>query len=150
MPPQSEQLSVHLWLVMMKAYQAVRQHDERSIATSGLCPSDFGTLEVLLHKGPQPVNVIGEKILLTSGSITAAVDRLERKGLVERQASATDRRVRLVNLTVTGRTLIEGIFQQHQLALDRALSGLNTAEKQTLIDLLKKMGQEASRLLKTN
>jgi len=57
-----------------------------------LCGSDFAVLEALLHKGPLPVNEIGKKILLTSGSITVAIDRLEKRGLVERRAHGTDRR----------------------------------------------------------
>src|SRR5690242_16128570 len=100
--PTDAQLSTHLWLVLMKAHQALREHDLRSIEATGLCMSDFLTLEVLLHKGPQPVNVIGEKVQLTSGSITTAVDRLEQKGLVERQLSESDRRIRVVHLTSEG------------------------------------------------
>jgi len=144
----NKQLSTHLWLVMMKAFQAMREHAEGSIEATGLCMTDFTTLEVLLHKGPLPVNVIGEKVQLTSGSITTAVDRLEKKGLVERQFSQTDRRIRLVNLTPAGRQLIEGVFETHQQALEVATSGLSEEEKQTLVKLLKKLGKEASQLLK--
>lgn len=148
MSNENTQLSTHLWLVMMKAFQAMRAHAEGSIEATGLCMTDFTTLEVLLHKGPLPVNIIGEKVQLTSGSITTAVDRLEKKDLVERQASSTDRRVRLVNLTPAGRQLIEGVFEFHEQALHTAASGLSEAEKQTLIELLKKLGKEANRLLK--
>lgn len=144
------QLSTHLWLVMMKAYQPLKDHALRNIEASGLCMSDFATLEVLLHKGPQPVNVIGEKVQLTSGSITTAVDRLEKKGLVERQPSPTDRRIRLVQLTPKGRTLIDAVFIAHEQALQTATSGLTPDEKSQLIVLLKKLGKEAHRLLSAN
>jgi MarR family transcriptional regulator, 2-MHQ and catechol-resistance regulon repressor len=144
------QLSTHLWLVFMKAYQALREHDLRSIEATGLCMSDFLTLEILLHKGPQPINVIGEKVQLTSGAITTAVDRLEQRGLVERQSSNTDRRVRQVHLTPEGQALIAGIFESHQDALHRATSGLSDTEKLQLTDLLKKLGKEAKRLLEYN
>src|SRR6478609_5049977 len=120
----SKELSTHLWLVLFKAHQAIRTLDEQSIATSGLCFSDFAVLEVLLHKGALPVNTIGEKILLTSGSITTAIDRLEKKKLVERQASSSDKRVRLVHLTQSGRELIESFFEKHQESLERATGGL--------------------------
>ena len=145
--PQEPNISTHLWLVMMQAHQAVREHDARSIEASGLGFSDFAVLEVLLHKGPLPVNVIGERVLLTSGSITTAVDRLEQKELVQRHASKTDRRVRLVELTAKGKQLIEAIFEAHQAALCRATSGLTMSEKRQLTDLLKKLGKEAKRLL---
>src|SRR5919204_4654074 len=86
---------VHVWLVLWKAAQAVEAYAKKSIEHLELCGSDFAVLEALLHKGALPVNEIGRKVLLTSGSITVAVDRLETKGLVERRASSTDRRARV-------------------------------------------------------
>src|SRR5262249_62103145 len=83
---------VHVFLVLWKAARAVEAYAEKSISELEICGSDFAVLEALLHKGPLPVNEIGRKVLLTSGSITVAVDRLETKGLVERRASSTDRR----------------------------------------------------------
>ena len=100
-----EATGIHLWLVLWKAYEAVRRHAVRHIRSLGLGFSDFAVLEVLLNKGPTPVNAIGERVHLTSGSITAAIDRLEQKSLVERCADASDRRSRVVHLTDAGRGL---------------------------------------------
>ena len=90
---------VHVFLVLWKATRAVEAYAEKSISQLEMCGSDFAVLEALLHKGPLPVNEIGRKVLLTSGSITVAIDRLETKGLVERRAHGTDRRARIVHLT---------------------------------------------------
>ena len=77
----------HLFLLFWKASHAVMAYDQESIQRSGFSSlSDFAVLEVLLHKGAQPVNAIGEKVMLTSGSITTAVQRLEKRGLVRRGA----------------------------------------------------------------
>src|SRR3979411_691367 len=92
----------HLWLVVLKAHRALQRLATRSIEASGVGLSDFAVLEMLLHKGPQPVNEIGRRIELTSGAITTAVDRLEARGLVKREAHATDRRARIVRLTAAG------------------------------------------------
>lgn len=146
-PETEPYLSAHLWLVMFKAAQAIREHDHRSIESSGLCFSDFATLEILLHKGPLPVNLIGEKVQLTSGSITTAIDRLEKRGLVERRASDSDRRVRVVHLTEAGQDLIGRFFEKHLAALEKATSGLNSEEKTLLVGLLKKLGKQAKALL---
>src|SRR3954447_6954281 len=108
----------HTWLVLWKAARAVESRAFQSIAATDLCASDFAVLEALLHKGPLPVNALGRKVLLTTGSITTAVDRLARRGLVERQAHAQDKRVRLVALTAQGRQLIEPAFAQHAADLD--------------------------------
>jgi MarR family 2-MHQ and catechol resistance regulon transcriptional repressor len=110
-----------------------------------MCGSDFAVLEALLHKGPLPINEIGKKVLLTSGSITVAVDRLESKGLVERRASGTDRRAKIVHLTKAGKELIARVYADHAADMERlASASLTKAERDTLIRLLKKIGYEAA------
>ena len=136
---------VHVWLVLWKAAQAVEAYAGKSIEHLEICGSDFAGLEALLHKGPLPVNEIGRKVLLTSGSITAAVDRLETKGLVERRASGADRRARIVHLTREGRRLITRAYAEHAADMERlAADSLTRAERATLIRLLKKIGYEAA------
>ena len=138
---------VHLWLILWKAYDAVREHAERHIQSLGLCLSDFGVLEALLHKGPLPVNTIGGLIRLTSGSITAAVDRLESKGLVARRNDPGDRRARVVHLTAAGRKLISSAFEDHEAAMERATSGLTASERGEAAALLKKLGLAAQAMM---
>jgi MarR family transcriptional regulator, 2-MHQ and catechol-resistance regulon repressor len=140
--------STHLWLILWRAYDALREHAERHIDSLSLGFSDFAILEYLLHKGPSPVNTIGTKIRLTSGSITAAVDRLERKGMVERHNDAVDRRVRIVHLTSAGRKVIECAFADHEAAMERATSGLTPQERKQAADLLRKLGLTAQSLLR--
>ena len=136
---------VHIFLVLWKAARAVQTYAEKSITELALCGSDFGVLEALLHKGPLPVNEIGKKILLTSGSITVAVDRLEKRELVERRAHGTDRRARIVHLTKEGRKLITRAYAQHAADLEQLMSAsLTTTERATLIRLLKKIGYKAA------
>ena len=136
---------VHVFLVLWKAARAVETYAEHSITELEMCGSDFAVLEALLHKGPLPINEIGKKVLLTSGSITVAVDRLESKGLVERRASGTDRRARIVHLTKDGRTLITRVYADHASDMERlAAASLNRTERETLIRLLKKIGYEAA------
>ena len=139
---------VHVWLVLWKAAQAVEAYAKRSVGGLELCGSDFAVLEALLHMGELPVNEIGRKVLLTSGSITVAVDRLEAKGLVERRASANDRRARIVHLTKEGRKLITRAYSEHAADMERLASELSTADRATLIRLLKKLGYKAAEALK--
>ena len=136
---------VHIFLVMWKALHAVETYGQRSIAELEMCGSDFAVLEALLHKGPLPINEIGKKVLLTSGSITVAVDRLESKDLVERRASGTDRRAKIVHLTKPGRELIARVYADHAVDMERlASASLTRSERETLIRLLKKIGFEAA------
>ena len=131
-------------LVLWKASRAVEARALESIAHTGLGATDFGVLEALLHKGPLPVNTLGRKLLLTSGSITTAVDRLQRRGLVARRDDADDRRVRLVELTAAGRRLIAPAFERHAADLDRVVSVLSATERATLVSLLRKLGLGAA------
>jgi len=133
----------HLWLVLWKAYAACQSHARRSIETLGMCYSDFAVLECLLHKGSLPVNVIGDKVSLTSGSITTAVDRLQERGLVERQNSEEDRRAKIVALTSKGKKLIKEAFQQHEVDMERLADSLSKKERAELVKLMKKIGKAA-------
>jgi MarR family 2-MHQ and catechol resistance regulon transcriptional repressor len=136
---------VHVFLVLWKASRALQAYAEKSISKLELGASDFAVLEAVLHKGPLPVNEIGKKVMLTSGSITVAVDRLEAKGLVERRAHSTDRRAKIVHLTKEGRKLITRAYADHAADLERlASTSLTKAERETLISLLKKIGYEAA------
>jgi len=139
--------SVHLWLILMKTHEAMRQHADRHIRSLGIGFSDFLALEVLMHKGPTPVNEIGRKVQLTSGSITTAIDRLERKGMVERRNHPNDRRARVVHLTPAGRKLITCAFADHERAIEQAAAGLTAAERAQAAALLKKLGLRAAKLL---
>ena len=136
---------VHVFLVLWKAARAVQAYAEKSVSELEMCGSDFAVLEALLHKGPLPVNEIGRKVLLTSGSITVAVDRLETKKLVERRSSGNDRRARIVHLRKEGRKLITRAYAEHAADMERlASASLNRTERDTLIRLLKKIGYEAA------
>ena len=140
-PEQESRVSAtRVWLILWKASRALEQSAIESVAGLGLGLSDFAVLEVLVHKGPLPVNVIGRKVLLTSGSITAAIDRLESRKLVRRTTDPHDRRSRVVQLTDSGKQLIEEAFERHQIDMEQAMIVLKRDERIELIRLLKKVG----------
>src|ERR1700757_4184771 len=135
---------VHVWLVLMKAFQALMPHAAESIERTELGDSDFRVLEALLHKGPLPVNTLGPMVWLPPGSISWAVDRLVKKGLVSRKNHPRDRRVRQVELTAKGRALITRGFAEHAAAMETVVSVLSENERLTLLRLLKKLGKHAT------
>jgi MarR family 2-MHQ and catechol resistance regulon transcriptional repressor len=144
----SVQTTDHVWLVMMRAMRGLTRYAASGIEETGLGLSDFGVLEVLLHKGPLPVNTIGPKVDLTPGSISTAVDRLAANGLVSRVESAEDRRVRIVALTPRGKNLIVSAFRMHSEQMKRVFSELSPEELHGLEVMLKKVGKRAAVLLK--
>jgi MarR family transcriptional regulator, 2-MHQ and catechol-resistance regulon repressor len=129
-----------LWIVLSRCYRAVSQASERSISDAGLCLSDFGALEALLHKGPLTITEIQAKVLLASGSMTAAVDRLESKGFLVRKSAPNDRRAKVLELTGEGKRVVETVFRTHAAELEAIMAPLQQKEKRQLYRLLKKLG----------
>lgn len=142
----AEETALKLWVVLNRAQAAVRAHSEADIASRGITTMEFGILEALYHRGPLLLGDVQKKILVSSGGVTYLVDRLEEKGLVERQDCPNDRRARYAALTPAGRTLIGRIFPRHAQAIARALSGLTKTEQQTATDLLRRLGLAAAAL----
>ncbi|WP_421617938.1 MarR family winged helix-turn-helix transcriptional regulator [Brevibacillus sp. TJ4] len=130
-------------VVLSRAYNWVTAHSSRDIRRHGLNPTEFGVLELLYHKGPQPLQQIGEKILISSGNITYVVDKLEKKQLLIRRPCSHDRRMIFAELTEKGMSFLAEIFPSHREAIARAVSGLTAEEKRQAIQLLKKLGLTA-------
>ncbi|MBW7459511.1 MarR family winged helix-turn-helix transcriptional regulator [Paenibacillus sepulcri] len=135
--------SLQLFVTLSRANQWVSAHIQQDIRKYGLNPTEFGVLELLYHKGEQPLQQIGEKILMTSGNITYVIDKLTAKGLARRKACPTDRRVIFAELTEQGTELLERIFPEHTVAIQKAVAGLTAEEQTQAIQLLKKLGLAA-------
>lgn len=140
------ELSLKLWVVLARAYHALARQSRRDIQRHGLLASEFAALEVLYHKGDLPVGNVSERVLLTSGSMTHVVDKLERRGLLARRRCAEDQRVTYLAITPTGRALMASIFPAHAEAIRRATAALGADEKRTLVSLLKRLGLAAAEL----
>jgi MarR family transcriptional regulator, 2-MHQ and catechol-resistance regulon repressor len=136
--------SLKLWVVLSRAFDAVQAHAAADIARHGLTITEFGVMEALYHKGPMLLGEVQRKILVTSGGVTYLVDRLAAKGLVERRRCDKDRRAYYAALTPEGEAVIREIFPQHAAAIDRALAGLDEAQKGQAIDLLRALGRYAA------
>lgn len=138
--------ALHAWLIMLKAFQAMSRYLWPPILKAGLGDSDFRVLELLLHKGPTPVNAIGPKVNLNPGSVSVAVDRLHKKGLVNRVECPSDRRVRTVSITPKGREVFAPLFRQHVSLIQRAFRDVSAEDRRKLEELLKKIGKRAEAL----
>ncbi|HEX4154415.1 MAG TPA: MarR family transcriptional regulator [Acidobacteriaceae bacterium] len=143
--PDRKVSGTHLWLVLIKAYHSLLGFTEHTLRSSGLGESEFRILEALLHKGALPVNTIGARVFLTPGSISVAIDRLLKRGLVTRTLGPTDRRIRLVDLTPKGRALIERVFAAHAAQVDELSQILSPKERRQAARILKALGKAAAR-----
>ena len=138
--------SIHTWSTMLKALRAIHHLALPPILKGDLGDSDFRILDVLLHKGPMSVNAIGPKVNLNPGSVSVAVDRLHKKGLVSRVESESDRRIRTVSLTAKGRRVFVPIFRQHAALIQRAFQDVLPKEQRRLEEVLKRIGRRAEAL----
>jgi len=139
-----EELALKLFLVLIRATSAITKPLEEDIKNYGLNSTEFSVLEFLYHKGDQPIQKIGEKILLASSSITYVVDKLEKKNLLLRQSCPNDRRVTFATLTDEGKAFVSTIFPQHKKVMEKVMAGLGTEEKEKMIEQLKKLGKYAA------
>ena len=135
--------ALKLFVVLSRAFRSVEEHARRDQERHELGGTEFGVLEVLYHKGPMLVGEVGSRILLTSGSTTYVIDKLEKRGLVTRRPCEADRRALYVELTDEGRALIARIFPEHAEAIRAAMSGLTIEEQRIAAALLKRQGRAA-------
>ncbi len=140
-PGDNEALSLKLMVVLSKAYRSIADRAVRDIKAYGLSASEFGILEVLYTKGPIPLQQIGDKILITSGTITYNIDKLEKRGLLKRVPCLEDRRIVYAELTEEGGALFGRMFPRHAASIHRMMGGLTPSQKQQAIDLLKQLGK---------
>lgn len=152
MPPSRPPLTsaaepeLHLWIVLARAFRAIEAHAAADAARHGLTLAEFGILEALWHKGRLLLGELGQTILVSSGGITFLVDRLEKRGFVERQECEEDRRARYAVLTREGEKLVQRIFPEHAARLKQVLAGLEPGDQQAASELLKRLGRHAAAL----
>ena len=129
-------LALRTWIALARAHNAVSARAAADVARHDLTVAEFGVLEALYHRGPMLLNEVQRRILVSSGGITYLVDRLEKRGLVQRRDCPGDRRARLAALTTEGEALVRRIFPEHAAVIRDALAGLGPEEKRQATRLL--------------
>jgi len=134
---------IRIWL---KANRSIYDQIVNDIKRHELSVENFMILELLYNKGPQTIQTISERLAIPSGSITYVVNRLTKKNYVRREACETDRRSSYVVLTEKGQKMFQQIFPEHVDLLSALVEPLTNDEKETLAELLKKLGRHAEQL----
>ena len=142
--PTSQERALKLFVVLQRCASAVMGNFHKHADLYDLTLTEFEILEALYHKGPLLLGDVQRKILLSSGGVTYAIDRLADKGLVERRECATDRRARYAALTGKGEALVGQIFPAIATHIEQTMSALSGREQDEMIDLLRKLGHSAA------
>ena len=138
--------ALRLWIRLARAYRAIEQAAARDVARHGLTLAEFGMLEAIHHLGPMALGEIQRKILVSSGGVTYVADSLEKRSLIRREPSVSDRRVRIAVLTEQGEKLIREIFPEHERVLEETMSGLDPGEQEEAASLLRRLGIRAAQI----
>lgn len=141
-----EKDSLKALTVILRASTSITKMVKKDMDSYGVNPTEFMVLELLYNKGAQAIQVIGNKVLLASSSITYVIDQLEKKGFVQRKQYPEDRRVTLVSLTAEGKELMDEIFPQHSSAIQQLFEDLSDKELVKLSDDIKRIGYKAAEL----
>lgn len=141
-----EESALRALTILLKSSGSVTNMLKKDMRSYELNPTEFTVMEVLYSKGEQPIQIIGNKVLLASSSITYVIDQLEKKNFIERKVNESDRRVTLVSLTKEGQEKMEDIFPQHSEVIQELFKDLSEDEINALSESLKKIGFKAQEL----
>ncbi|PGY07377.1 MarR family winged helix-turn-helix transcriptional regulator [Bacillus sp. AFS031507] len=133
------------FLELMHTSKVIQERIRDEMSKNNLSITEFSVLEVLYHNEKQTIQQIGNSILISSGSMTYVIDKLEQKGLLNRLPCPDDRRVIHVTLTDAGIDLMEKIMPKHQELVDDIFGFLNNDEAQIIVNLLKKINNRVKK-----
>jgi MarR family 2-MHQ and catechol resistance regulon transcriptional repressor len=137
----AEQEFLPLIQELASAYQAYSLYDAEGLrqSGSGLTPSQARVIFTLGDTEGMTCKDIGDETLITKGTLTGVVDRLEEKGLVERWSVEGDGRKTIVALTRQGERVYAREFPAHVAFLKTKFDQLSVRDRQQAIGLLKKV-----------
>jgi len=124
---------------LARCFQAFEAYSAAHVRSLGLTPPQFDIVATLGNTPGMSFKELGEKTLITKGTLTGVVDRLETRGIVRRVNSSSDRRSTRVELTEAGAKLFDDVFPGVVARTKQVFDKLGDAERQTLEDGLRRL-----------
>ncbi len=125
---------------LARTYQAFESYSTRHVRTMGLTSCQFDIIATLGNTEGMNFRELGERTLITKGTLTGVVDRLEDKKLVRRVADPRDGRSQIVQLTSAGEEMFARVFPEHLAYMEQAFAALPEAEQRSMRDMLVRLG----------
>jgi MarR family transcriptional regulator, 2-MHQ and catechol-resistance regulon repressor len=127
------------FLLLMQTSKAIQERIRDEMSKNKLSITEFSVLEVLFYQGKQTIQQIGTRILISSGSMTYVIDKLEQKGIIKRNDCKEDRRVIHITLTPEGMDMMENIMPKYQDMVDSFFEDLTEDESELMIHYFNKV-----------
>ena len=124
---------------LVSAYQAFERYSAPDLRSMGLTMTQFDVIATLGNQPPMTCKELGEKTLVTKGTLTGVLERLESKGILERKLNPEDARSQMIGLTIEGQQLFEKVFPAHLKHLEGAFQKLNVEKLESLRASLKSL-----------
>jgi DNA-binding MarR family transcriptional regulator len=122
---------------LVSSYQAFERYSAPHVKSLGLTMTQFDVIATLGNQLPMSCRQLGEKTLVTKGTLTGVLERLQAKGLILRQLNGDDARSQLIGLTPEGQSVFEKVFPEHLEYLNKAFKKLTSDELKQLEESLK-------------
>lgn len=139
---------IKVFTVFMKSSQSVQKLIKQDFLKKEINLNEYAVMELLYHKGDQPIQSIGRRILLGTGSITYVIDKLEHKGFLYRRPCREDRRKMFACITEAGKEYMDTRVAQQEALINSIFDEWNDGEVEDAINLLKRIGTHSECLLK--
>lgn len=127
------------YLALMQTSKEIQECIRAELAKTDLHVTEFSVLEVLYFHGKQTIHEVAQRILVSSGSMTYVIDKLERKNMLKRVPCPEDRRVIHLVLTPDGEAFMQSIMPRHQERVEQLFGSLSEEESGTFVQLLGKI-----------
>ena len=124
---------------LIRCTQAFERYSGAHVRQMGLTESQFDVIATLGNTPGMSCKALGEKTLITKGTLTGVLDRMEARGLISRKADCDDARRSYVALTRKGTLLFEEVFPAHLQHLQRAFGRLDDGELKRLRESLSQL-----------
>ena len=138
-PAQSD--AARAWQLLVKFFFAQRAHVPSAGSAFELSPAQCHVLHLIEPGRPLPMSRLAGTLSCDASNVTGLIDRLESRGLVERQPSLQDRRVKALQLTAAGRQVRSKLLAQMEKQ-SHPLSRLSVRQQRTLVTLLEALVDE--------
>ena len=127
------------WLQLVRAYNFMEARISADLRGANLTLARFHVLVALAKHGPMSQQKLADQLLVTKGNVVGLIDKLSARGFVERQSSATDRRVNVLRVTPSGRRVVDRILPRQMQLIASLMQPLNPREAASLNALLKRL-----------